>query len=140
MGYFKFRSDKYAELDNLEGYKKPGDAQRAGILVLGYEQNRTFNSVTIRNNYVHDVQTEYYLNLSGNTATKRLKAVGGIIVLGSWFDENGNVVTAANDHRTTTGFNDILIENNVIQRVGLEGIRTKADSDTSRQHFLQNVF
>ena len=51
------------ELDNLEGYKKPGDAQRAGILVLGYEQNRTFNSVTIRNNYVHDVQTEYYLNL-----------------------------------------------------------------------------
>ncbi len=128
------------ELDNLEGYKKPGDAQRAGILVLGYEQNRTFNSVTIRNNYVHDVQTEYYLNLSGNTATKRLKAVGGIIVLGSWFDENGNVVTAANDHRTTTGFNDILIENNVIQRVGLEGIRTKADSDTSRGNTFYKTF
>lgn len=65
------------------------------------------------------------MNLSGNTATKRLKAVGGIIVLGSWFDENGNVVTAANDHRTTTGFNDILIENNVIQRVGLEEFEQK---------------
>ena len=80
------------------------------------------------------------MNLSGNTATKRLKAVGGIIVLGSWFDENGNVVTAANDHRTTTGFNDILIENNVIQRVGLEGIRTKADSDTSRGNTFYKTF
>ena len=80
------------------------------------------------------------MNLSGNTATKRLKAVGGIIVLGSWFDENGNVVTATNDHRTTTGFNDILIENNVIQRVGLEGIRTKADSDTSRGNTFYKTF
>ncbi|MGH2146882.1 hypothetical protein ACQ1ZX_14685, partial [Enterococcus faecalis] len=26
---------KTPELDNLEGYKRPGDAQRAGILVLG---------------------------------------------------------------------------------------------------------
>ena len=57
-----------------------------------------------------------------------------------WFDENGNVVTAANDHRTTTGFNDILIENNVIQRVGLEGIRTKADSDTSRGNTFYKTF
>ena len=72
------------ELDNLEGYKKRR-CSKSGDISLGYEQNRTFNSVTIRNNYVHDVQTEYYLNLSGNTATKRLKAVGGIIVLGSWF-------------------------------------------------------
>lgn len=45
-----------------------------------------------------------------------------------------------NDHRTTTGFNDILIENNVIQRVGLEGIRTKADSDTSRGNTFYKTF
>lgn len=119
------------DLDNQEAYLKPGDAQRAGILVLGYEQDRTFNKITVRNNYVHDVQTEYYLNFSGNRETKRLKAVGGIIVLGAWFDEDGNVTLNQGDHRSTTGFDDVLIENNIVQRVGLEGIRTKADSDTS---------
>ena len=56
------------------------------------------------------------------------------IVLGSWFDENGNVVTAANDHRTTTGIDRL------IQRVGLEGIRTKADSDTSRGNTFYKTF
>lgn len=40
--------------------------------------------------------------------------VGGIIVLGSWFDENGNVVMVVNDYWIMIGFNDILIENNVI--------------------------
>ncbi|THB61184.1 DNRLRE domain-containing protein [Vagococcus silagei] len=128
------------ELDNKEGYKKPGDAQRVGILLLGHEQNRTFNNVKVRNNYVHDVQSEYYLKLSGSRETKRLKAVGGIIVLGHWVDEDGNVVLNAGDHRSTTGFNDVLIENNIVKRVGLEGIRTKGDADTSVANTFHKKF
>lgn len=128
------------ELSDSEAYKKPGDAQRAGILILGYEQKRVFNSIKVRNNYVHDVQSEYYLNFSGSADTRRSKCVGGIIVLGNWSDENGTIVLPEGDHRSTTGFNDVLIENNVVQRVGLEGIRTKADADTSRGNSFYKTF
>lgn len=128
------------DLADKEAYKKPGDAQRAGILILGYEQERVFNSIKVRNNYVHDVQSEYYLNFSGSQETRRSKCVGGIIVLGNWSDENGTIVLPEGEHRSTTGFNDVLIENNVVQRVGLEGIRTKADADTSRGNSFYKTF
>ncbi|MFV0413574.1 MAG: Ig-like domain-containing protein, partial [Oscillospiraceae bacterium] len=128
------------EASNPEGYKKPGDAQRAGILLLGYEQNRTFNHFVVRNCYVHDVQSEYYLKMSNAKANRRLKAVGGIIVLGHWVDPDGNYVLNEGDHRSTTGFNDVLIEGNVVRRVGLEGIRTKCDSDTSVSNTFYKKF
>ncbi|MFD1440071.1 Ig-like domain-containing protein [Lacticaseibacillus hegangensis] len=128
------------DTSDKELYKKPGDAQRAGILVYGDTQDHTFNNIRIRNNYVHDVQSEYYLNYGGDRTTQRSKAVGGIIVYGAWFNQDGDEVIPANEHRSSTGFNNVLIEHNAVVRVGLEGIRTKADADTSRGNNFFKTF
>jgi len=121
------------EASDPEGYKKPGDAQRAGILVMGYEQDRTFNSIRVANNYVHDVQSEYFQQPGLPPASQgpALKATGGIIVLGHWVDPDGTVLLPAGEWRSSTGFHDVTIERNIVKRVGLEGIRTKADANTA---------
>lgn len=110
------------ELNNPEGYKKSADAQRVGILLLGYGQDRQLDSIQVCENYVHDVQSEYYLSAEGD---KRLKPVGGIIALGHWYDPDGNQISPSG--KTNTGFKNLTIDRNIVQRVGLEGIRTKAD-------------
>lgn len=128
------------DLKDQNAYKKPGTTQRAGILVYGDTQDHTFNNIRIRNNYVHDVQSEYYLNYSGDRTSMRSKSVGGIIVYGAWFDQDGKEVIPADEHRSTTGFNNVLIEHNAVVRTGLEGIRTKADADTSRGNSFFKTF
>lgn len=121
------------DLANAEGYKKHGDAQRAGILLMGYGQNRILQSITVENNYVHDVQTEYYLKAQKEGKKNTLKAVGGIIALGHWLDPDGNQVgrKSGGVTYTDTGFNDLKLSGNIVIRAGLEGIRTKADISNS---------
>ncbi|WEV67569.1 Ig-like domain-containing protein [Bifidobacterium sp. ESL0769] len=117
------------ELTNPNGYKKPGDKQRAGILLLGYGLNRNLNGVTVENDYVHDVQSEYYLKAQHDGLPMKLKHAGGIIALGYWVNPDGNAVNSAN-RVADTGFSHLTMQNNIVQRVGLEGLRTKAESDT----------
>ena len=135
------------ELNNPEGYKKHGDAQRVGILLLGFGQNRMLESDTVENCYVHDVQSEYYLQARREGKPQTLKAVGGIIALGHWVDPDGRTL---GNGVTNTGFHDLTIQNNIVQRVGLEGIRTKADSSndsspglfekvTIRNNYLEDI-
>lgn len=113
------------EPSNTQGYMKHGDAQRVGILLLGYGQNKMLESNTVENCYIHDVQSEYYLQARREGKPQTLKAVGGIIALGHWVDPEGQKL---GNGVTNTGFHDLVIQNNIVQRVGLEGIRTKADS------------
>lgn len=121
------------ELSNAEGYKKHGDAQRAGILLLGYGKNTILQSITVENNYVHDIQSEYYLKAQKEGKKNTLKAVGGIIALGHWLDPDGNQVgrKSGGVTYTDTGFNDLTLRGNTVIRAGLEGIRTKADISNS---------
>ncbi|WEV64141.1 Ig-like domain-containing protein [Bifidobacterium sp. ESL0732] len=117
------------ELSNPKGFKKPGDKQRAGILLLGYGLNRNLNGVTVENDYVHDVQSEYYLKADHDRLPMKLKHSGGIIALGYWINPDGNAVNSANPV-ADTGFSHLTMQNNIVQRVGLEGLRTKAESGT----------
>ncbi|WEV59152.1 Ig-like domain-containing protein [Bifidobacterium sp. ESL0728] len=137
------------ELSNPNGYKKPGDKQRAGILLLGYGLHRNLNGVTVENDYVHDVQSEYYLKAQHDGLPMKLKHAGGIIALGYWINPDGNPVDSSN-RVADTGFSHLTMQNNIVQRVGLEGLRTKAESDTGyypklftdviiKNNYLENV-
>ena len=135
------------EQKDLEGYKKHSDAQRVGILLLGFGLDRMLESDTVENCYVHDVQSEYYLQARREGKPQTLKAVGGIIALGHWVDPDGRTL---DDGVTNTGFHNLTIQNNIVRRVGLEGIRTKADSSndsspglfekvTIRNNYLEDI-
>lgn len=116
-------------LSDANAYKKQGTAQRCGILVYTDIQERLLNHVVIKNNYVHDVQTEYYQK-PNDSSIGGLKAVGGIIVLGHHLNPDGELV-ATEKGKSRAAYDDVLIEGNVVRRVGLEGIRTKCNSNTS---------
>lgn len=118
-----------ADPTNKESYKSDTstDAERAGILAYADTQDRLYKSIVIKNCYVHDVQTRL------QSVRSALKATGGIIILGHHLKPDGTLADGLDPatRKSTAGFEDVLIEGNYVQRVGLEGIRTKCNSDTS---------
>lgn len=126
-------NQEYWEIRNLEvtnsvnpadheAYKKDtaNDAERAGILVYSDIQASLCEGITIKNCYVHDVQTRL------QSVRPALKATGGIIILGHYLQPDGTYpIGLAFDTKSRAGFKNVLIEGNYVQRVGLEGIRTK---------------
>ncbi|MDF2650325.1 MAG: putative cell wall binding repeat-containing protein, partial [Paenibacillus sp.] len=87
---------EYWEINNLEvtNFSDTVISSRVGILTVS---NSTYkNHIYIRNNYVHDVNSHW----NGS------KVTGGIIILG------------------VGGFHDVLVENNHVKNVAIEGIRT----------------
>ena len=123
------------QLGDPNAYKRNGDAQRCGILVLEDDQDRQFDHIVIKNCYVHDVQTEHH-NKRHDTSYEGLKACGGIIILGHYLNPDADWMVGGKGSNHPTApesehgmarvkLNDVLIENNIVQRVGLEGIRTK---------------
>ena len=125
------------ELADPEGYKKSAPRQLAGILAYAVSQTRQLEHLVIKDNYVHDVQSEYYQDVAnaadhagGAVGQGGLKITGGIIVLGHWLDPDGTVLTAEDEryYRSKAGYNGVLIEGNAVKRVGLEGIRTKCNA------------
>lgn len=117
------------DLSDPDAYKKSGSTQRAGILAYSDNQDIIYEHIVIKDCYVHDVQSEHFQRPK-DSSVKGLKAVGGIIILGHHLDPDG-VIVARERGKSTAGYKDVRIEGNMIQRVGLEGIRTKCNSDTS---------
>jgi hypothetical protein len=123
------------DLANQNAYKKSGDAQRAGILIMGYEktpgvyESPVYSGIEVQNNYVHDVvsQNQNYASDNGD-ADPKLKTTGGIILLAHRANPFGVATGRGNNQQSTIYFDDIDIHNNVVQRVGLEGIRTKSEA------------
>jgi hypothetical protein len=122
-----------------------------GIAVLGTVKANgetstpRYKHIVIKNCYVHDVQSEhtnnggsinYTSNYFGSFAGKyRYKVVGGIIVEGVPRTPDGKSA----DGRYF-GYDGCVIENNIVRRVGLEGLRTKSqDNDSTTANPFVNV-
>jgi len=131
---------EYWEINNLEitnsfdaadadAYKWDAKKQLCGILIYGVSQERQFNHIVIKNNYIHDVQTEYYndhASAGDHGAAGFEKCTGGIIVMGHTVDKYANYIAGIDpaNAQSRAGYDDVLIEDNHLERVGLEGIRT----------------
>jgi hypothetical protein len=137
--YWEFYNLEVTNSYNLSdpaAYKKSAPRQLAGILAYAVDQTSPRQHLVIKNCYVHDVQTEYYQDFAkasdhagGSVGQGGLKAAGGIIVLGHWLDPDGNILSGSDSsRRSKAAYNDVLIEGNVVKRVGLEGIRTKCNA------------
>ena len=122
------------DLDDPDAYKVPGDAQRCGILTYFDDQETQFEHIVIQNCYVHDVQTEHH-NARKDTSFEGLKASGGIIVLGHYMNPDADWMVGgagtADKGKAKVKLDDVKVEYNVVKRVGLEGIRTKCQSNYS---------
>jgi hypothetical protein len=125
-------------------YKKEVRKMLSGILINGTINtiNRPeYKHIVVKNCYVHDVQTEHTNNgASAYTSTyfastgaahasvNVLKVVGGIIV-------GGNLKARADGTGSNVGryygYDDVLLEGNIVRRVGLEGLRTKSEANNS---------
>jgi hypothetical protein len=114
----------------------------SGILITG-TINTTgsrdeYKHIVVKNCYVHDVQSEHtnngasaytsnYFTGSSHTSSNVLKVVGGIIV-------GGNLKATADGGPAQSryyGYDDVLLEGNIVRKVGLEGLRTKSEGNTS---------
>ncbi len=130
------------EVTNLEPTDKPGEtmdsgtAERAGILIYSSIQDRVLKHVRVRNCYVHDVNSNY----------KGGKTSGGIIVMGHYMDIHGNVVTIDDEGNLTphamgrAAFEDVIIENNYVKNVAIEGIRNKCNTNIGSSGWGRNEF
>ncbi len=130
------------EVTNLEPTDKPGEtmdsgtAERAGILIYSSIQDRVLKHVRVRNCYVHDVNSNY----------KGGKTSGGIIVMGHYMDIDGNVVTIDDEGNLTphamgrAAFEDVIIENNYVKNVAIEGIRNKCNTNINSDGWGRNEF
>lgn len=103
-------NEEYWEINNLEvtNYSDSVKSNRAGILAYTCD-GIIKNHIYIKNCYVHDV----------NSDQDGYKVTGGIIVLGTDIDKDGKVTDKA------SGYNGVLIENNKVYNVSIEGIRNK---------------
>jgi hypothetical protein len=112
---------QYWEVNNLEvtnTQSGPGDYR--GICVRGQDAG-TLNHVYIRNSFVHDV-TGQVSWIGGSTADNQPPWV---TFQTGWDDSKrtgGIVVEVVSQNGTKTRFNDILIENNVVQDTSFGGI------------------
>lgn len=130
------------EVTNLENTNKPGEVmdkgtgERAGILIYSSIQDRRLKHIRVRNCYVHDVNSDY---------TKG-KSSGGIIVMGHFKDKDGNVVTVDDNGNLTphamgrAAYEDVIIENNYVKNVAIEGIRNKCNTNINKDGWGKNEF
>lgn len=139
---FEFRNLEVTnseDLSNPNAYKLAGATQRCGILAYSTNQNKLYDHIVVKDCYVHDVQTEFF-EKANDSSVGGLKAVGGIIILGHIYNPDGvDVCDPDSNHRSKAGFKNVLIENNVVRRVGLEGIRTKSQGHNSSNTFLKSM-
>lgn len=94
---------------------------RSGILVFSNDQTKIKNHIVVENCYVHDVVSASDSGVTGH------KMSGGIIVLAEYRDLNG---ISLGQGVTKAGFHDVRLENNKVERVMKEGIRTKVESSS----------
>lgn len=138
--YWEIRNLEVTNYENgenykLEDYKKDGTAERCGILVWSSRQDYNYKHIVIENCYVHDVQSRLQ-SITSNTGA--LKATGGIIVLGHIRNQQGNyVLDNPKEQNGTAGFDEVIIRNNYVERVALEGIRTKCQSEKRDNTFTK---
>jgi len=130
------------EVTNLENTDKMGEAmdsgtsERAGILIYSSNQKKIYKHITVKNCYVHDVNSNF----------KGGKTSGGIIVMGHYLDKDGNRVTIDDSGNLTAkamgraAFEDVLIEGNYVKNVAIEGIRNKCNTDISGSGWGKNEF
>lgn len=130
------------EVTNLEDTDKMGEAmdsgtsERAGILIYSSNQEKIYKGITVKNCYVHDV----------NSSFKGGKTSGGIIVMGHYLDKDGNRVTIDDNGNLTAkamgraAFADVLIEGNYVENVAIEGIRNKCNTDIGSSGWGRNEF
>lgn len=130
------------EVTNLEDTDKMGESmdsgtsERAGILIYSSNQEKIYKGITIKNCYVHDV----------NSSFKGGKTSGGIIVMGHYLDKDGNRVTIDDNGSLTAkamgraAFADVLIEGNYVENVAIEGIRNKCNTDIGSSGWGRNEF
>ncbi|MGO4375218.1 hypothetical protein AB4Z21_31585, partial [Paenibacillus sp. MCAF20] len=108
---------EYWEINNLEvtNYSETVKSSRAGILIIS--NNSIKSHIYIRDTYVHDV----------NSDKDGSKVTGGIIIIGAG------------------GFHDVLVENNHVKNVAIEGIRNanglnKINTDiVFRNNYIEEV-
>jgi hypothetical protein len=102
----------------------------AGIIAYG-TQTGSYKHIVIRNCYVHDVQSESTNNKTSPDYTSNYfggshnpsKVVGGIIV-------------------NATGYDGIWMEDNIVKKVGLEGLRTAASGNQNvsiRGNYIETI-
>ncbi|MDR1549932.1 MAG: Ig-like domain-containing protein [Hungatella sp.] len=130
------------EVTNLENTDKMGEAmdsgtsERAGILIYSSNQKKIYKHITVKNCYVHDVNSNF----------KGGKTSGGIIVMGHYLDKDGKRVTIDENGNLTAkamgraAFEDVLIEGNYVKNVAIEGIRNKCNTDISGSGWGKNEF
>ncbi|MDR1251353.1 MAG: hypothetical protein LBK62_04210 [Treponema sp.] len=122
-------------------YKKEVRKMLSGILITGTINtiNRPeYKHVVVKNCYVHDVQSENtnngasaytsdYFTGATHTASNVLKVVGGIIIGGNLKATPDGVASQSRYY----GYDDVLLEGNIVRKVGLEGLRTKSEGNSS---------
>ena len=130
------------EVTNLEDTDEMGEvmdsgtSERAGILIYSSNQEKVYKHITVKNCYVHDVNS----NFRGG------KTSGGIIVMGHYLDKDGNRVTIDDNGNLTAkamgraAFADVLIEGNYVRNVAIEGIRNKCNTDIGSSGWGKNEF
>ena len=116
----------------------------------------TYN-IIVEHCYVHDVQSMHQNNgkgsefqgsqaLGGGAASPIFKVVGGIIVYGMHYNYDGTSIPGSGNYY---GYNGLLLQNNIVKRVGLEGLRNKTTPDTKglansnivfRGNYLEDIF
>ena len=106
----------YWELNNLEvtNFKQDTpakDERRAGIMVNAGGNAEPMRHIYIKDCYVHDV----------NAHPQAFKHTGGIIFYGDSQTDEGV------DKGASEGFHDVVVENNHIRNVAIEGLRTKTN-------------
>ena len=112
---------QYIEVNNLElSNKKSGPGDYRGISVRGSDVGAV-NHVTIRNCFVHDV-TGAVNWIGGDVADNQAPWVTFQTGWDASKRTGGIVVEVESKNGTKTWFNDVLIENNVVQDTSFGGI------------------
>jgi hypothetical protein len=122
-------------------YKKEVRKALSGILITGTLNTTTlpeYKHIVVKNCYVHDVQSEHtnngasaytstYFTGSAHSSSDALKVVGGIIIGGNVKKTPDGISQPGRYY----GYDDVLLEGNIVRNIGLEGLRTKSEGNTS---------
>lgn len=122
----------YWEINNLEitNYSSSVVSNRVGILAYTSQNDRYH--LHFKNNYVHDV----------NSNPKGSKGTGGIIFV----RDTDDIHTNGAGGMSPFGFHDVLVENNHVRNVSVEGIRTAGTANNKvntdivfRNNFIEEI-
>lgn len=141
-GAVMLRNQEYWEIIGLEvtnigegetwGVANKNITARAGIMIWADDQNDIKDHIYIRDCYVHEVTS--FTEFVGDLATK----IGGITIRAGNQDPDLNNVSPTNK----AGFNHVRVENNVVIRTTIEGIRNAGGINTDiafRNNYIQDV-